>query len=114
MPKQYFQGKPIGYNIRYYPVDLKRNAISFIVNYTTNTAALKNLAFYTMYVINVSAVSSGGVGPGNMTTTRTDAEGTEVFNVVLNYLCNANDEIKCCAKESSARGWTQIVDMFKG
>ena len=38
-----------------------------------------------MYVINVSAVSSGGVGPGNMTITRTGAEGTEVFNVVLKY-----------------------------
>ena len=95
MPKQYFQGKPIGYNIRYYPVDLKRNAISFIVSYTKNTTALKNLTMYTMYVIIVSAVSSGGVGPGNMTITRTDAEGTEFFNVVLNDSFNANEEIKC-------------------
>ena len=82
MPKKYFQGKPIGYNIRCYPVDLKRNAISFIISYTENIAALKNLTIYTMYVINVSAVSSGGVGPGNMTITRTDAEGTEIFNEV--------------------------------
>ena len=79
MPKQYFQGNRIGYNIRYYPVDLKRNTISFIVNYTKNTAALKNLTIYTMYIINVSAVSSGGVGPGNMTITQTEAEGMEVF-----------------------------------
>lgn len=103
MPKQYFQGKPIGYNIRYYPVDLKRNAISFIVNYTKNTAALKNLTIYTMYVINVSAVSSGGVGSGNTTITRTDAEGTEVFNVVLNDNFNANDEIKCAKEKLNKR-----------
>ena len=92
VPKQYFQGNPIGYNIRYYPVDLKRNAISFIVSYTNNTTALENLTIYTLYVINVSAVSSGGVGPGNMTITRTDAEGTEFFNVVLNDRFNTNDE----------------------
>ena len=110
VPKQYFQGNPIGYKLRYYPVDLKRNAISFIVNYTTNTAALKNLTVYTVYVINVSAVSSGGVGPGNMTITRTDAKGTEVFKVVTNFRFNANDKIKSCVKESSARGWSQIVD----
>ena len=69
----------MGYNVRYYPVDLKRDVISFIVNYTTNTTALKNLTSYTIYVINVSAVSSGGVGPGNLKITRTDAEGTEVL-----------------------------------
>ena len=103
MPKQYFQGKPIGYNIRYYPVDLKRNEISFIVNYTKNTAALKNLTIYTMYVINVSAVSSGGVGPGNTTITRTDAEGTEVFNVVSNNNFNANEEIKCAKEKLNNR-----------
>jgi len=82
VPEKYFQGKPIGYNICYYPDDLKRNTISFIVNYTKNTTALKNLTIYTMYVINVSAVSSGGVGPENMTITRTDAEGMEVLKVV--------------------------------
>ena len=36
-----------------------------------------------MFVINVSAVSSGGVGPGNMTITRTAAEGKDVLKVVL-------------------------------
>ena len=103
MPKQYFQGNRIGYNIRYYPVDLKRNATFFIVNYTTNTAALKNLTIYTMYVINVSAVSSGGVGPGKMIKTRTDAEGTGVFKEMLNFIFNVNDEIKCCAKKAQQR-----------
>ena len=67
-----------------------------------------------MYIINVSAVSSGGVGPGNVTITRTDAEGTEVFNVVVNDTFNANNEIKYRAKENSTRGWSQLIDMLKG
>ena len=45
------------------------------VNYTTNFTELTNLTVFTEYVINVSAVSSGGVGPGNSTTAQTDEEG---------------------------------------
>ena len=48
------------------------------VNYTTNTTTLRDLDVYTMYVVNVSAVSSGGVGPAKMVITRTDAEGEKV------------------------------------
>ena len=79
MPKQYFHGKTIGYKIIYHPVGLERKAISFSVNYTTNSTTLKDLTVYTVYVINISAVSSGGVGPGNMTMAQTDAGGTEVL-----------------------------------
>ena len=43
-------------------------------NYT-NTTELIDLAPFTMYVINVSAVSSGGVGPGNTTKARTNDAG---------------------------------------
>lgn len=83
------------------------------VNYTTNITTLTDLAVYTMYFINVSAVSSGGVGPANMTMTRTDAEGNEIFKIVLNLRSTANDEIKCSFKESSARVWSQLVDKLK-
>ena len=45
------------------------------VNYT-NATQLTNLSAFTMYVINVSALSSGGVGPWNTTKARTGDEGT--------------------------------------
>ena len=48
------------------------------VNYTTNTKTLTNLTVYTMYVINVLAVSSGGIGPARTARARTDAEGKYV------------------------------------
>ncbi|XP_078344032.1 polycystin family receptor for egg jelly-like [Oculina patagonica] len=73
VPKQYFHGKPIGYKIIYHPVGLVEKAFSFSLQYPANTTTLTDLAVYTMYVINVSAVSSGGVGPGNMAMARTDA-----------------------------------------
>ena len=46
------------------------------VNYT-NITELTNLSAFTKYVIYVSALSSGGVGPGNTTNTRTDDAGTD-------------------------------------
>ena len=74
MPKQYYQGKPIGYSIIYYTFE--KSYFKFVnVNYATNTTALKDLGVYTMYVVNVSAVSSGGLGPAKMVIIRTDAEG---------------------------------------
>ena len=51
------------------------------VNYT-NTTELINLAAFTMYVINVSSVSSGGVGPGNTTKARTNDAGINDFLLV--------------------------------
>jgi len=48
------------------------------VNYTTNSTKLTDLAVYTMYIVNVSAVSSGGVGPAKMVITLTDADGEKV------------------------------------
>ena len=79
VPKQYYQGKLIGYNIIYCVVDMKCDYNFVSVNYTTNTTNLKDLGVYTMYVVNVSAVSSGGVGPAKMVVTRTDAEGEKVL-----------------------------------
>ena len=52
-----------------------------IVNYT-DTTELANLSAFTMYIINVSALSSGGVGPGNTAKARTDDAG-------INYLLTA-------------------------
>lgn len=40
-----------------------------------NITELANLSAFTMYVINVSAVSSGGVGPWNTIKARTDDAG---------------------------------------
>ena len=73
-----FQGKPIGYKITYYPVNSANDVISLSVNYTANTTTLTNLTVYNMYVINVSAVSSGGIGPVNTAKARTGAEGRKV------------------------------------
>ena len=73
-----FQGKPIGYKITYYPVNSANDVISLSVNYTANTITLTNLTVYNMYVINVSAVSSGGIGPVNTAKARTGAEGRKV------------------------------------
>ena len=75
MSKQYFNGKPIGYKISFYPVGFEENFSFVTVNYTTNSTELNNLSVFTEYVINVSAVSSGGVGSGISTTARTDADG---------------------------------------
>ena len=50
------------------------------VNHSKNTTALTDLTVYSMYVINVSAVSSGGIGPANTAKARTDAAGTEGLN----------------------------------
>ena len=75
MSKQYFNGKPIGYKISHYPVGFKEHFSFVTVNYTTNSTELTNLTVFTKYVINVSAVSSGGVGSGISTTFQTDDEG---------------------------------------
>ncbi|PFX34734.1 Protein sidekick-1, partial [Stylophora pistillata] len=72
--KEDFQGKPIGYIITYYPIDSENDIISLSVNHTTNIMTLTNLTVYTMYIINVSAVSSGGMGPANTAKGRTGAE----------------------------------------
>ena len=70
-----FQGKAIGYNVTFYPVDSKCFLDFVMVNYTINSTALTNLSVYTMYVINVSAVSSGGTGPANTTMAQTGVRG---------------------------------------
>lgn len=78
-----FRGKPIGYNIIYYPAVVEGDINFFRVNYMINTTILTNLTIYTKYVINVSAVSSGGIGPVKTAKARTDAEGMGVFKLRL-------------------------------
>ena len=71
-----FQGKPVGYDIRYYPRLPGPQSEKFVrVNYQTNTTILTNLTVYTVYVICVSAVSSGGKGPESIAEAPTGAEG---------------------------------------
>ena len=92
VPEEHFQGQPIGYKITYYPVDLESD-INFVnVNYRTK-AKLTDLAVDTIYVINVSAVSSGGIGPGKATKARTDPPCTQVLK--NNHLfCDTTDDSK--------------------
>ena len=47
-------------------------------NVTRNATTLSKLTVYTMYVINVSAVSSGGIGLVKVVRTRTGAKGNLV------------------------------------
>lgn len=75
LPKQNFSGEPLGYKVTYHPVGLKKNVNIVIVNYT-NTTELANLSAFTVYIIDVSALSSGGVGPGNTAKARTNDAGT--------------------------------------
>ena len=81
LPKQYFRGEPLGYRVTYYPLGLETNITFVIVNYTNKTELI-NLAAFTIYVIDVSAVSSGGVGPGNTTKARTNDAGINDFLLV--------------------------------
>lgn len=78
-----FHGQPIGYVITHHPTDLESDPNSMIVIYTTNSTTLTNLKVYTMYTINVSAVSSGGTGPAKTVKTRTDAEGKELLKMAV-------------------------------
>lgn len=73
--EEHFQGQPIGYYVTYFPANLK-GGIDFVnVNLESNNTTLSNLTTHTMYVINVSAVSTRGVGPANTTKARTLAAG---------------------------------------
>ena len=74
-----FQGQPTGYRISYHPSGVERKTAYKSVDIALNTTTLTNLTVYTMYVINVSALSSGGIGPANILKARTGAEGTRHF-----------------------------------
>ena len=78
---KHFQGEPLGYHIAYYPADAEGERISVSVNNTTNATMLSNLSVYTMYVANVSAVSSGGIGPANTAKARTGAGGNVISSI---------------------------------
>lgn len=66
----------MGYKVTYYPDGLE-SVINLVAVNLTNTTELTNLSAFTMYVINISAVSSGGVGPWNTIKARTDDAGTK-------------------------------------
>ena len=75
MSKEAFNGKRIGYQITYYTIDSEEKFSFVVLNYTKNFTELINLTASTTYVINVSAVSSGGEGPRNLTIAQTDDAG---------------------------------------
>ena len=77
-----FQGQPIGYRI-FYSEEAEDDKKAVYLNYTTNIATLTNLTVYAMYVINVSAVSSGGIGPGKTAKARTGAEGKKLLQLAF-------------------------------
>ena len=76
LSKRYFNGEVLGYKVKYQPFGLESNISSVTVNYE-NITELTNLSAFTMYVVTVSAVSSGGVGPWNTNKARTDDAGTD-------------------------------------
>lgn len=82
MSYKHFNGKVLGYKVTYHPVGLEQNSSFVTVNYA-NTTELTDLVAFTVYVINVSAVSSGGVGPGNYAVSQTDDTGT---NITITYV----------------------------
>ena len=77
--EKHFQGQPTGYRISYYSDKSENDTKVMSLNYATNTTTLTNLKAYTMYVIYVSAVSSGGIGPAKTARARTDAGGKEML-----------------------------------
>ena len=83
LSEEQFRGKPIGYNVSYYPVDLESDFNFVGVNFSSNTTTLTNLSFYSTYVIKVSAVSSGGIGPANTAKGRTDAGGMNFWKKLM-------------------------------
>lgn len=91
LQEEYFQGRPIGYEINYYPENVEKAVNFWTVNYPKITATLTNLTIYTLYTVKVSAVSSGGIGPANTVKARTGAEGTKVKKI--KYL---TFNVKCC------------------
>ena len=80
----------MGYKVIYHPVGLEQNLSFVTVNYT-NTTELTNLVAFTVYDINVSAVSSGGLGPGNYAVSQTDDTGK---NITITYVRPANYTIR--------------------
>ena len=76
-----------------------------IVTFTLNTTILTDLTVYTMYAINVSAVSSGGVGPANTAKARTDAAGTEGF-IYHWFHDTPHNQRRVSVFEKKVRAWT--------
>ena len=63
MPRENFEGKPVGYKVSYIS-SFDDGFQSVSVNYMTNTATLTNLYVNTKYFIVVAAMSSTGEGHG--------------------------------------------------
>ena len=67
IPEKSFNGRPLGYNISYFPDGLESDLSFATIAYDFQSYYyhfLSGLAFNTTYVIRVSAVSGGGIGPG--------------------------------------------------
>ena len=80
MSQRHFNGEPIGYKISHSVSSLNDSWNSQTVGFQVDTIELRNLSAYTEYAVKVSAVSSGGVGPGIQTFATTDQEGeTHLF-----------------------------------
>ena len=84
VPRQYFRGKPIGYNVYFIPY--WDDGFPFVrVNYTINTITLTNLYFYTEYYIAVAPVNSAGEGPAESTRTTTGENRLLFLSCLVNF-----------------------------
>ena len=100
IPDRSFNGKPLGYNITYYPVGSEHNLRFAAVGDTESTSfELSGLDFNTTYVIKLSALSSGGEGPAISTTATTGKvipletwrpfPGTSHLNIAFQCWCSS-------------------------
>ena len=117
LPKIDFRGKPVGYYVTFFPADLENNTYFMNVNLASNSTLLSNLTAYTTYVINVSAVSSGGIGPANTAKARTQAAGNiKVESVEFHFPSNAHSysphKQKRPPSEQKYTGWPQQFMSF--
>lgn len=103
LPEEYFRGLPTGYSITYFAAN-SENDVNFVdVTFASNSTILSNLTAYTMYVINVSAVSPGGKGPANTVKVRTQAEGNIYVEIVgLHLSSDASSNTSYYEKRTSS------------
>ena len=100
MSEDDFNGQRIGYQITYVTVNSKSDFHLATVNYTMNFTELTNLTAFTEYVVTVSAVSSGGVGPKALIIARTDEAG-KFFCLSISCLIENKDNRTCESARNS-------------
>lgn len=96
LPEEHFRGLPTGYYIIYFPAYSKNDTNFVNVNFASNSTILSNLTTYTIYIINVSAVSLGGKGPANTARAQTQAKGNiyaEIVGLHLSSIASSNTSI---------------------